>query len=241
MAATAAISCSHADSSVHRTGVISAPSPAYYVVAGGRANRQPGKTRVLFVGDSITGQVLVDGQGQALFEHAGFDVQRSTRSGFGLLDDPQHGYSRDMAMRVSSFDPDVVVVEFIGNYRAFDDPGLRGVAVNTPRFYAAWQREAGDLTTQAAARGAQVFWVLGPTVGISQSWADRVHEIAQGYLRLSTTHPRTGYIDAFSALGDPWRPAPTRSPDGVHLTATGGATLAHAIFDRVVVMRGISN
>jgi hypothetical protein len=199
-----------------------------------RPSRLLGRTRVLFMGDSITGNMLVDGNGEALFERHGFDVQRSATPGFGLLDDPQHGYSNEMALRVASFDPDVVVLEFIGNYHAFGDPGLRGVEIDTPAFYTAWNAEAASLTRLAAARGAQVFWVLGPTVGISQGWVDRVHTIAHGYRALSATLCETRYVDAFKVIGDPWVAGPWRTPDGVHLTAEGGAVLARAICDRIV-------
>jgi hypothetical protein len=199
-----------------------------------RATRLAGPTRVLFMGDSIMGNVVVDGAGQRLFERRGFEVRRSANPGYGLLDDPQHGYSNQMALQVAGFDPDVVVLEFIGNDRAFGDPGLPGVAINTTAFYAAWQAEAENVTRLAAARGADVLWVLGPTVGISQEWVARVHAIADGYRRLAASSCATGDVDAFGVLGDPWVAGPWRSPDGVHLTAEGGAVLARAICDRVV-------
>jgi hypothetical protein len=205
-----------------------------------RQNRVPGPTRILFIGDSITGNVLVDGNGQALFTSHGFEVQRSSSSGFGLLDDPQHGYRDETASRVGAFDPDVVVLEFIGNYRAFGDPGLAGVDIDTPGFYAAWQAEADAVTRQAAARGARVYWVLGPAVGITAEWRDRVHILAAGYRALATTRCGTRFIDAFETLGDPWAPSPLRNPDGVHLSAWGGAALAHEIFDRVVASSGVA-
>jgi hypothetical protein len=210
------------------------PTQQACVVNHARSNRRPGKARILFMGDSITGNVLVDGDGQTRFERLGYEVQRSATPGFGLLDDPQHGYSDEMALRVASFDPDTVVLEFIGNYHAFADPGLAGVEINTPEFYAAWQAEAASLTRRAAARGAHVLWVLGPAVGISKQWRDRVHVISRGYERLSATLCDASYVDAFKTIGDPWVPGPLRTPDGVHLTAEGGAVLARAILRQVV-------
>jgi lysophospholipase L1-like esterase len=140
-------------------------------------------------------------------------------------------------MQVAGFDPDVVVLEFIGNYRSFGDPGLPGVDINTPAFYAAWQAEARELTVAARARGADVYWVLGPSVGITAQWRDRVHVLAGGYRRLGEELCGIGYVDAFALLGDPWSPSPRRNPDGVHLTGAGGAALAHAIFERVTRRR----
>lgn len=221
------------DPALHTTSHTCVAHPA-------RPTRLPGPTRILFMGDSITGNVLVDGNGQGLFERHGFEVQRSATPGFGLLDDPQHGYRDEMALRVAGFDPDVVVLEFIGNYHAFGDPGLAGVEIDTPAFYAAWQAEAESVTRRAVARGAQVFWVLGPAVGIAASWRDRVHVIAKGYQDIGAALCDTHYVDAFQAIGDPWVSSPLRTPDGVHLTAEGGAALAGVIFERVVASSGIA-
>jgi lysophospholipase L1-like esterase len=203
-----------------------------------RAHRAPGPARVLFVGDSITSNVMVDGSGQAFFEQHGFEVRRSATPGFGLLDDPQHGYRDQMALQVAGFDPDVVVLEFIGNYRSFGDPGLPGVDVNTAAFYAAWQAEARAVTAAARARGAEVFWVLGPSVGITAEWRDRVHVLAAGYRRLGAELCDLHYVDAFALLGDPWTPSALRNPDGVHLSSQGGAVLARAIFQQIVATSG---
>jgi hypothetical protein len=199
-----------------------------------RRGRLPGRTRVLFMGDSVMGNIYVDGDARGLFERNGYEVQRSATPGYGLLDDPPHGYTREMARRVLTFDPDIVVLEFIGSYRAFNDPGLPGVDLGTPTFYATWQQEAESVTRQAIVRGAEVYWVLGPSVGISQQWFELVHGIATGYLELSTRLCETHHVDAFAVLGDPWAPGPLRTPEGVHLTAEGGAVLARAICDRIV-------
>ena len=192
------------------------------------------------MGDSVMGNVFVDGNAKGLFESHGFEVQRSATPGYGLLDDPQHGYSFEMARRVANFDPDIVVLEFIGSYHAFGDPGIPGVDISSPMFYAAWQDEAESVTRQAVARGAEAFWVLGPAVGISQQWSDLVHTIAEGYREIGATLCDTHYVDAFQVLGDPWVAGPWRTPEGVHLTAEGGAVLARAICDRVATLSTIA-
>jgi hypothetical protein len=221
------------------SGAVASPSTEPTCDVGpARVRRLPGPARVMFVGDSITSNVMVDGSGQAFFERHGFDVRRSATPGFGLLDDPQHGYRDQMALQVAGFDPDVVVLEFIGNYRSFGDLGLPGVEVNSPAFYAAWQVEARAVTVEARARGAAVFWVLGPSVGITSEWRDRVHVLAAGYRRLGSELCDLHYVDAFTLLGDPWTPSSLRNPDGVHLSAQGGAALARAIFRQVVASSG---
>ena len=68
---------------------------------------------------------------------------------------------------MASFDPDIVVVEFIGNYGVF---GTRpGIVARSPQFYAAWAAAAQELERILTTRGAQVYWVIGPPVPLPTS------------------------------------------------------------------------
>jgi len=189
--------------------------------------------KVLLVGDSIMDGILVDGNGRASFEAHGWVVASSAHRGFGLLDNAHHEYVQEMRFEMATFRPQVVVFEFVGNYRAFGEAGIPGLEPDTPAFFRAWEAEASRVTEQAVAGGARVYWVLGPAIAWKE-WNARVHTIAAGYKRLSAVHPNVQYINAFKLLGDPWEPGPLRRNDGIHPTVVGSTFLADAVLPRVL-------
>ena len=127
--------------------------------------------------------------------------------------------------------PDVVVLEFIGNYRAFGT-GIPGLEPDTPEFDARWLAEARALTRIALGGGARVYWLLGPAVR-EPTWDARIHRLSAGYARLASDCPGVDAIDAFRVLGDPWAPGPFRQIDGAHLTPEGAGVMARAVLDAV--------
>ena len=120
---------------------------------------------VLLVGDSImrsTGPALAHQLG------ARWRVHNEGVNGSGLLTPGVFPWPRHLAASLSRFDPDVVVMLFIGNYTA--DPAQKWVGADgrlVPDIYARsfareWGRQAERFVTQMIPSGAEVVLVLPP-------------------------------------------------------------------------------
>ncbi len=189
-----------------------------------------GHRKVLVIGDSLSAQSTpaFDADLQA----KGFTPEVHALSGTGLLD-TQTNWAAQAAELVKSFDPDVVSVEFIGNYGLFGE--RPGVAPHSPQFYAAWAQAAQQLENVLTSRGAQVYWVIGPPVAQAQGEQELVQldHIYESLHAPDTPSGRPLTIDEvtpFSAPGggytgsvpDPsGAPVPVRAPDGTHFTQAG--------------------
>jgi hypothetical protein len=182
-----------------------------------RAGRRSGATRVLIVGDSLTYQSGLPGK--AMFAAAGYDAFIDGVAGSGLLDaDRADGTWLDPL--VALLDPDIVVIEFVGNYRAETavDPSVeRG----SPAFLTQWQAAAQRLVRHAAVRGAAVDWVLSPPMLTITPFAFEPF-LNAGYRALIGV----GLIDAFTPFGGPGFDADYRGWDSVHLNDRGSALLS---------------
>ena len=199
--------------------------------------------KALAIGDSLTAQstpaLVADLQAKGLVPlvHA--------MSGSGLLD-TKVDWAAQAAALVKRFDPDVVSVEFIGNY------GLNGEAPGVPPhslpFYAAWAAAAQRLENILTSRGAQVSWVIGPPVAQAEGelelmQLDRIYQSLHAP-NTPTGHPPTiDEVKPFSAPGGGYTeflPAPggapvqVRMPDGTHFTQAGFERYAAVIADTVV-------
>ena len=139
--------------------------------------------------------------------------------------------------------PQLVVV-FMG---ANDDQGLSGTYA--PPGTAAWDTGYAErvqtMVDEIRRSGADVVWVGMPPMATPSlsAWMQHVDQLVSGLL---VGHRDELYLASAGPLGSPgWQyvedaPGPTgavvelRTPDGVHLTAAGGAVLAHAVLGAAV-------
>jgi hypothetical protein len=200
-----------------------------------------GGTRVLCVGDSLTAQS--DSQLLSDLGDRGDDARVSALSGSGLLD-TKVNWDTVGRLQVHSFNPRVVVVEFIGNYGGFGaQPGVKDAS---PEFYMEWAAAAQRLEYVLASRGATVYWVVGPPVRPAKLQL-RVSTIDHIYSQLR--QPRTGrtvpLVDMKKAFAGPdggfaeylpdgsGRLVQVRNPDGTHLAPAGITIFSQTITDAV--------
>ena len=198
---------------------------------------------VLLVGDSIMKSV-----GPALARQLGarWRVHNEGVNGSGLLTPGVFNWPRHLPASLNRFDPDIVVMLFIGNYTS--DPAQKWVGANgrrvpdvySPAFAREWGRQADRFVTQMIGSGAAVVLVLPPPMisARAQTVTDRLRA---EYRAVAARHPEVTLADATTAVGGPhgeWvatRPtasggrAPVRTADTVHLAPHGQDLVAREI------------
>ncbi len=186
--------------------------------------------KVLVIGDSLSAQSAP--AFEADLQAKGFTPAVHALSGSGLLD-LQVNWGAQATELIKSFDPDVVSVEFIGDYGLFGE--RPGIAPHSPQFYAAWARAAQQLEDILTSRGAQVYWVIGPPVAQAQGEQELV-DLDHIYESLHAPDTPSGHpliideVTPFSAPGGGYTeflpgpggaPVQVRAPDGTHFTQAG--------------------
>jgi len=204
----------------------------------------PNVDRVLLVGDSVMGQAYEVFEG--IFAEQGITTGYAGGPSTGPLQ-PQGDWARQIDDWVTRFDPDVVVMEACCDYtqatdQVYVDPEGNEVLPATDAVYPNWEREVRDLTRRAAARGAEVIWVLAPPVrtngfyGPLEEHVGRVNEI---YRRLGvptidwSTAVAPGNRYAESVPGPEGAACDPRLEDGVHMTTCGNELLAALTLEQV--------
>jgi hypothetical protein len=216
--------------------VVAGVTIAAVVVVAGR------QKQVLCIGDSLTYQSSA--ALKADLSARGFAPQVIGIGGSGLLD-TKVNWASIANREVSELNPDVVVVEFIGNYGIF---GTRpGIADKTPAFYSAWAAAAQQLEDILTSRRAQVYWVVGPPVERPADQA-KITALAHIYENLHAPNTRTKHpltIDAIKPFSDAtggyaeYLPGPNgapvqiRLPDGTHFTLAGIARFGQVVAQAV--------
>ena len=198
--------------------------------------------RVLCIGDSLMSGAALDVTGQ--LQMKGFDPKVHAIPGSGLLDTKVNWVDQARQL-VTQFDPDAVVVEFIGDYGLLGE--RPGVAPNSPQFFDHWASATRQLESALTSRGAQVYWVLGPPVAqpVGEHELLVLDYIYQALHAPNTATGRALTIDAvrpFSATHGGYSEflpdsrgqlVQVRTPDGTHMTEAGdvlfATTLATAI------------
>jgi hypothetical protein len=198
---------------------------------------------VLLVGDSImrsTGTALAHQLG------APWRVHNEGVNGSGLLTPGLFPWPRHLAASLNRFDPDVVVMLFIGNYTS--DPAQKWIGADgrqvpdiySPAFAPEWGRQAERFVTQMIDSGAGVVLVLPPPM-FSARLQIVIDRLRAQYRALAARHPEVILADATTAVGGPngeWvatRPtasggsAPVRVADTVHLAAHGQGLVAREV------------
>jgi hypothetical protein len=199
--------------------------------------------KVLLIGDSLMQSAGAAATGD--LQRQGFQVQVAAYFGTGLLDTKFDWLGR-MRQLVAQYQPDIVVVEFVGNYGLF---GTRpGIADMTPQFYAAWAAAAQQATDILSSNHAQVYWVLGPPMAkpAMEAKLRTLDEVYQGLRAPSSPARRPLFVDEVkpfsdaqggylpSVVGPDGKPIPLRQSDGLHLTPAGTQRFADAITATVV-------
>jgi hypothetical protein len=175
----------------------------------------------------------------------GYSVNASAAvEGAGLLDTQMDWLVKGQQL-VEKYNPSVVVVEYVGNYAYFG--GVPGISVYTPAFYTDWAAKAQRLEDILSSRGATVYWVIGPPVGVAIPEKGIV-ALDRIYRQLHAPHTASGrppLIDVTPAMSGgtgkyrEYLPGPNGSPlqvrqaDGVHFTTYGASLFARAVADAV--------
>jgi hypothetical protein len=196
------------------------------------------KKTVVLMGDSlsaISAPVIVP-----YFSLLGYALQPAALSGSGLLDTQVNWVAHGQQL-IAQYDPSTVVVEFIGDYGFLGE--RPGVGAHTPAFYEQWGQVAQQLEDVLTARGAKVYWVIGPPVSNPVNDAaivtlDHIYEhlhapdTASGHpLLINVTPALTGGTGRYTEdlPGPGGVPVEVRTPDGTHFTLYGAALYGRAI------------
>ncbi|HEY3702398.1 MAG TPA: hypothetical protein VGL32_09085 [Acidimicrobiales bacterium] len=187
--------------------------------------------KVLLIGDSIMQSAGPAASGD--LQRQGFQVRVAAYFGTGLLD-TRFDWLAMMRQLVAQYHPDIVVVEFVGNYGLF---GTRpGIADMTPQYYAAWAVAAQQATDILTSDHARVYWVLGPPMA-KQAMEQKITTLDTIYMALrapASPARRPLFVDEVkpfvdaqgrylpSIVGPDGKQVPLRMPDGVHLAVPAG-------------------
>jgi uncharacterized protein len=196
---------------------------------------------VLLVGDSIMrqGGEYVERQLEADPQVGGVSVRNAGKNGSGLLTPDVYDWHSEADDLIDRYEPEVVVVLFIGNYTSEDfyvDAQGNEITDYTPEFFDAWGTEADRLMEVLTQDGAVVYLVQPPPMASEegQRRADALRTVYQG---VAERWPGTGIVDGGSLAGPDggftWelpdgegQLQPVRGDDSVHLTAFGAERLA---------------
>jgi hypothetical protein len=204
---------------------------------------------VLLIGDSIMRQSgeYVEEALEARPDIDNVNVKNAGKNGTGLLTPALYDWHQQADDMIQKYEPDIVVVLFIGNYTTDDlylQPDGTPVEGYTPAFFDAWGAEADALMEIITADDAAVWWVQPPPM-IEGEGSRRVAELRATHDELAARWPGTGLIDGTAVLAGPdggfaselpdanGQPKAVRLSDTVHLTAFGSQLLGGAMADAI--------
>jgi hypothetical protein len=207
------------------------------------------QVEVLLIGDSIMRQSgeFVEEALEARPDIESVKVKNVGRNGSGLLTPGVYDWHVEAADMIEKYQPDIVVLLFIGNYTSDDlyqQPDGTPVEGYTPAFFEIWGAEAARLTDIVAADGAEVWWVQPPPM-VDGELDRRADELRSTYESLAGRRDDIQLIDGQTPLASPdgsyaaelpdenGQLEPVRLADTVHLSAFGGQLLATAIADAI--------
>lgn len=207
-----------------------------------------GVARVLFVGDSLTFGAL--GTLKARFENAGAQVRYVGAPGTGILSGGSW-WLEEVAGQLTSFAPDVVVVEDCCNYDGGDagytlDDGTV-VHQNTKEMFAAWRKAAQDAIDLVRGAGATIHWVVTPAIGdrpeVERDRVDRYNAIVE-----DLGVPLVDWRSALTPDGTfeleieiDGTATPVRNDDQIHLLPAGNALVTEVTWDAIADELGLTD
>jgi len=181
-----------------------------------RAGRLPGPPRVSLVGDSIT--VSYTDSLKAALEAEGYAVFENGEAGSGLLDGNKC-QGQQASSVVASQDPDIAVVEAVGNYN-YRPPCDPSVVRDTPAYFYDWWIAANNDTRILTSKGASVFWLSSPSSALSP-WSNEIPTLNGYYVAIGTHTPNVYNIDAWTAFGGSTVNLALHISDKLHLNVDG--------------------
>jgi peptidoglycan/LPS O-acetylase OafA/YrhL len=203
--------------------------------------------RLLLVGDSITHQIAP----YFAERYPKADVRWVGADGIGPLTD-QGRIVPMVHEAISTFNPDVVLVEFAGSYinkrggEPFKLADGTEVADGSDLMFQVWDEQCQLLVREARAKGALVLWALAPPIdpdGYFKYLAPNVDRFNQLYKDL----PGVELVDWFNASGGHWsaqlstmdgHSEVARSGDGLHYTEFGYRYLVATTADAIASYDG---
>jgi hypothetical protein len=201
--------------------------------------------RVLLVGDSIMKQAG-DELESALEAREGVevvDVRNEGRNGTGLLTPHVYDWQTEAPTLIEEYQPDVVVVLFVGNYTSENlwvSEGGVEVEGYTDVWFDEWEKQARELQSSLISSGADIYWVNPPPM-IEEEGLRRVTQFRLIHRRIAEDWTDTVLIDGTDVLSDDEGNYASelpnedgvveqvRSLDSVHLTEAGSRLLAEEI------------
>jgi hypothetical protein len=204
------------------------------------------KLRVLVVGDSI-GADLAIGLGRLVGGRPDFVMKIDARVATGLARPDYFNWEYQVGLDLKSFKPDLVVASFGAN----DDQNFlvngRGLVLGSAEWRQTYGRRVGRIMSEVTNSGRHIVWVGMPPMK-SNSFSGAMRMMNGIYRQQADGRAGVAYVDSWSLLdnrnggyaaylpNESGQQELLRQPDGVHLTADGGARVARAVFD---VMRGL--
>jgi lysophospholipase L1-like esterase len=192
--------------------------------------RRPGPTRVVLMGDSLLAFSTTS------VEVALGPQYETTNAGIGgtsLLDSNVCDGSRGRSL-VERYDPDVVVVEYTGNYAQSPVTGVRPcrpvVKYGSRAFYAEWKASARRNQRELRARRARVIWVAVP-----KTTDPPYAKVVPGLNRIAreVAGSERNVADGWKRFGGSTYNPELHLADGLHLNAYGNDVLAAVIASAV--------
>jgi lysophospholipase L1-like esterase len=198
-------------------------------VAGtaGAVIRKPhaGPVRVLLMGDSITTSYQARA---AELLGPGYAVTGAGSNSSSLLDADVCNGARAKEL-VAQVDPDVVVVEYAGNYARRGPACTPAVVQGDAKFYKRWSVSVRKNNNLLKAKGARVLWVLVP---VPQRVPYTAMTPQLNAIYLSRAGANT--VDAWTSFGGSTYDASLHVPnDGLHLSPEGVERMAQTVEARI--------
>ncbi len=202
----------------------------------------PPVERILFMGDSLVHQAYPSFE--AHFAEQGIETMAVGGPGQTLLEHSDE-WLTELSDAVTTFDPDVVVLEACCGYgdlidrREWVTDDGEVLALDSPEIWAEWRSVAAEATEIAASGGAVPLWVLAPpaqTNGFYGPIEGRIPVANELYRDLATCEETIGLVD-WSVVSDDGEytdtlpdadgnPVQVRVADGLHFTPEGGDLLS---------------
>jgi hypothetical protein len=186
--------------------------------------RRPGPIRVLLMGDSVT--YFSQNRVQPLLGPK-YQVITGAVAGQSLLDQNvcNGTWARSL---VQLYDPDVIVVEYLGNYRNLQPFGV-GSCVSTPygsaKFYKKWETSARMQQRSLRVKGGRVIWAQMPTTNFPPYYNSLIFNAI--YAKIAGK--QATLLDAWTPFGGPIYNAAKHQTDGIHFNTPGNVLYASLV------------
>lgn len=227
----------------------SSPAPRVQVshacgfsLSPGTAPAPVGSCTVLEIGDSL-GNDLGWGLAGHVGPSSGLDLVQLDRSATGLANSSFYNWPAELAVGLSEYHPQLVLVSLGGN----DEQGLDvdGSAVEflTPAWESAYVDRIQQLVSEAAASGAYVMWV-GLPVMEQHSYSAGIETLNSLYQQALAQTPTASFVSTWSLFANPQGLFQTqavvdgtatalRQSDGVHYSEAGEAVIATYVINQM--------